>query len=67
MNCLHDVDERRVGPSPLCLGDILTIEQGSTEQDDSGTLDRPRHDPLDRDASQELSLAIHREVARAIG
>ncbi len=67
MNCLHDVYERGMGPTPACIGDILSFEPHSTEPVDSSTLDRPRHGPFYRNVSRNLSLAIHREVARAIG
>jgi hypothetical protein len=67
MSCPHFVEEQDTGTSPLCFAVIVPFEPSLIERIDYCTTGRHRHCPLYRNASNDLSLAIHREVARAIG
>lgn len=67
MNCPHFEDERMSGTTAQCVGVIVPFEPSRRDQIDFCTSGRQRHCPLYRSASQDLSLAIHREVTRAIG
>ncbi|MEK6617452.1 MAG: hypothetical protein AABY90_02030 [Nitrospirota bacterium] len=67
MKCPYFVDHRTTGTTSQCFGVIVPFEPSSIDQIDFCTSGRHRWCPLYRNASNDLSLAIHREVARAIG
>jgi len=67
MQCPHFVDERDSGGDALCVGVIVPFEPSPAERRDYCTTWRHRFCPLYRSATSDLSLGIHREVARAIG
>lgn len=67
MKCLYYVEEETTGTSALCLGVVVPFEPSRIDQIDYCTTGRHRRCPLYRNAASDLSLAIHREVARAIG
>ncbi|MEW6545245.1 MAG: hypothetical protein AB1411_16775 [Nitrospirota bacterium] len=67
MRCPHFIEERTTGATSLCIAVIVPFEPSTIERIDYCTTGRHRHCPLYRNASNDLSLAIHREVARAVG
>nr|MBI3613338.1 hypothetical protein [Nitrospirota bacterium] len=67
MTCPHFVGKETTGITALCFGAFLPFKPSSTEQDDLCTSGLHRACPLYRSAGSDLRLAIHREVARAIG
>lgn len=67
MKCRYFVGEEITGATALCFGVVVPFEPSRIDQIDYCTNGRHRHCPLFRNASSDLSLAIHREVARAIG
>jgi hypothetical protein len=67
MKCPYFIGEKATGATALCLGVVVPFEPSRINQIDHCTTDRHRRCPLFRNASGDLSLAIHREVARAIG
>jgi hypothetical protein len=67
MKCPHFIEEEMPGTMGLCLGVVVPFEPSRIDQIDYCTTGRHRHCPLYRNASSDLSLAIHQEVTRAIG
>ncbi len=67
MKCPYFVDRRITGTTSQCVGVVVPFEPSSIDQRDFCTSGRHRHCPLYRHAGNDLSVAIHREVARAIG
>jgi len=67
MKCPYFVDVATSEWTALCFGVVVPFEPSRIDQIDHCTTDRHRRCPLFRNASGDLSLAIHREVARAIG
>jgi hypothetical protein len=66
MKCPHFVDEETTGTTAQCFAASVAFEPSSIEQMKHCMSGRHRLCPLYRYASRDLSLAIHREVARAI-
>ena len=67
MKCPYYAEEEITGQAAVCFGAVVSFEPSRIDQIDHCTTDRHRRCPLFRNASSDLSLAIHREVARAIG
>ena len=67
MKCPYFTGDETTEATALCLGAVVPFEPSRIDQIDHCTTDRHRRCPLYRSASGNLSLAIHREVARAIG
>lgn len=67
MKCPYYVEEETAGTSALCLGVTVPFEPSRMDQIDYCATGRHRRCPLYRNASSDLSLAIHQEIARAIG
>ena len=67
MKCPHYVEEEITGRTAVCFGTVVPFEPSRIDQIEHCATDRHRRCPLYRNASSDLSLAIHREVARAIG
>jgi hypothetical protein len=67
MTCPYFVHRQTSGTTALCFGIVVPFEPSSTDQVDLCTSGRHRHCRLYRKACDDLSPAIHREVARAIG
>jgi len=67
MKCPHYVEEETAETNALCLGVVVPFEPSRIDRIEHCTTGRHRHCPLFRNACSDLSLAIHREVARAIG
>lgn len=67
MTCLHCVNKETTGITALCVGAFLPIKPSSTEQNGLCTSGLHRSCSLYRNAGSDLRLAIHREVARAVG
>ena len=67
MKCRYFVGEETTGTTALCFGVVVPFEPSRIDRIDYCTTGRHRHCPLFRNASSDLSLAIHREVVRAIG
>ncbi len=67
MKCPYYVEEETTGTTALCLGVVVPFEPSRIDRVEHCTTGRHRQCPLFRDAGSDLSLAIHREVARAIG
>jgi hypothetical protein len=67
MKCPYFVDEQSTGTTTQCFAANIPFEPSSMEQLKHCTSSRHRLCSLYRYASRDLSLAIHREVARAIG
>jgi len=67
MKCPCFVEEDITGTTPQCFGLLIPFEPSSIDQSDYCTTGRHRSCPLFRNASSDLSLAVHREVARAVG
>jgi len=67
MKCPYYVEDEITGAAAMCFGSVVPFEPSRIDQIDHCTTDRHRRCPLYRNASGDLSLAIYREVARAIG
>lgn len=67
MKCPYYVEEETTGTNALCFGAVVPFEPSRIDRIDYCATGRHRHCPLYRNACRDLSLAIHREVARAIG
>jgi hypothetical protein len=67
MKCPYYAEEETAGTNALCLGVVVPFEPSSIDRIEHCTTGRHRHCPLFRNAGSDLSLLIHREVARAIG
>ena len=67
MKCPYFVDVATSEWTALCFGVVVPFEPSRIDRIEHCTTDRHRHCPLFRNAGSDLSLAIHREVARAIG
>ncbi len=67
MKCSYYVEEETTGTNALCLSVVVPFEPSRIDQIEHCTTGRHRHCPLYRNASRDLSLAIHREVERAVG
>lgn len=67
MKCPYYAEEEITGTSALCLGVTVPFEPSRIDRIEHCTTGRHWHCPLFRNAGSDLSLAIHREVARAIG
>jgi hypothetical protein len=67
MQCPHYAEEEITGGTAVCFGAMVPFEPSRIDRIDHCTTDRHRRCPLYRNASSDLTLAIHREVARAIG
>ncbi len=67
MRCPYFVDKAVTGTTAQCYGVVVPFEPGSAERVRHCTTDRHRLCPLYRHATSDLSLSIHREVARAVG
>ena len=67
MKCPHFVDAATSESAALCFGVVVPFEPSRIDRIEHCTTGRHRRCPLFRNAASDLSLAIHREVARAIG
>jgi len=67
LKCPYFADRLATGTTAQCFGVVVPFEPSSIDQGDFCTSGRYRHCPLYRNASNDLLLAIHREVARAVG
>lgn len=67
MKCPYFVDRPTIGTTAQCFGVVVPFEPSTIDRIDFCASGRHRHCPLYRQASGDLSLAIHREVSRAIG
>ena len=67
MKCRYYVEEDSTGTTDLCVGTEIAFEPSRIDRIDYCTTGRHRLCPLYRNAGSDLSLAIHQEVARAIG
>ena len=65
--CPYYVDRATTGTHPQCWGVVVPFEPSSLEQRQFCSSGLHRHCPLYRQANRDLTLAIHREVERAIG
>jgi len=67
MNCPYFVADESTGTTAQCFGLIVQFEPSTIDQVEYCTTGRHRQCPLYRNAGSDSSLAIQREVARAIG
>jgi len=67
MKCPYFVDADTTLTTTLCFGVVVPFEPSRIDRIGYCTTSRHRHCRLYRNAGSDLSLAIHREVARAIG
>ena len=67
MRCPYYRDEENTGSTAQCFGVIVPFEPSPIDQTYYCTTNFHRHCALYRYASRDLSLAIHREVERAVG
>jgi hypothetical protein len=67
MSCPHFVDQETSGPTALRSAIIVPFKPSLNERMEYCETGLHRSCPLYRCVSQDLSHAIHQEVARAIG
>ena len=67
MKCPYFVDQKVTGTAAQCYGAVVPFEPSSAERDQYCATGRHRICPLYRHACSDLTLSIHREVARALG
>ena len=67
MKCPYYRNDEATGATALCHGVVVPFEPSRVDQSEYCTTGRHRRCPLFRNAGSDLSLSIHREVARAIG
>lgn len=67
MNCPHFASKDQTGVTGLCLAVVLPFKPDAEEQRHYCKTDLHESCSLYRSASRNLTLAIHQEVARAIG
>ncbi len=67
MKCPYYVGPQITETQSQCYGVVVPFEPSSNERDQYCLTGRHRLCPLYRHAVSDLSLSIHREVARAIG
>lgn len=67
MTCPHYRDQDEDETTALCMAIIVPFAPSASERSDSCTTGLHTSCPLYRSAGRDLSLAIHHEVARAIG
>ena len=67
MWCPYYADEESTGTTAQCFGLIVPFEPSTIDRTQYCTTSRHRYCPLYRNACSDLSIEIHREVARAIG
>lgn len=67
MKCPHLMDRKVTGTTAQCYGVVVPFEPSSAERIQYCATGRHRLCPLYRNATSDLSLSIHREVARAVG
>lgn len=67
MKCPYFVEGPTTETASQCLGVVIPFEPSSVDELQYCTTGRHRYCPLFKSAGRELSLAIHHEIARAIG
>ncbi len=67
MACFHFADQEPSGTTALCSAIIVPFKPSLNERMEYCETEPHRSCPLYRCMSQDLSQAIHQEVARAIG
>jgi hypothetical protein len=67
MRCPYFVATSLTGTSTRCYGVVVPFEPSSAERAQYCVTGRHRLCPLYRNAANDLSLTIHREVTRAVG
>lgn len=67
MSCPHFASKERTGVTGLCFAVVLPFTPAADEQRSYCQTGLHESCSLYRAASRDLSLAIHQEVARAIG
>ena len=67
MKCPYFTGDEIAEATAMCFGAVVPFEPSRIDRIEYCTTGRHRHCPLYRNAGNDLSLAIHREVARAIG
>lgn len=67
MTCPHFADQETSGTTALCSAFIVPFKPNISERMEYCETGLHRSCPLHRNAGSDLRLAIHQEVARAIG